>query len=170
MLNKAGFADLYDILSFDSDAAEVSTGDASHDRAQVLSAAEIAESFLRNKGFKAGDVLCSWLPDSAAWLQLLLACVKLGVLLVPISPRSRQDEARRVLRTSRAKGVVVPASLMATRDVDAAESLAEDMPFLSHVIGVDVWAGFFAPSARSALTALAPMETYLSLCDLSAAA
>lgn len=169
MLDKPAFPDLYDILGINPGDAAAVIGEAGYARAEFLCAAEIAESFLRNNGFKAGDVLCSWLPDSAAWLQLLLACVKVGVLLVPISSRCRHDEARRILKTSRAKGVVVPASLLETDDLDVAEALAEGLPLLSFVVGVDVATGFLAASSDIEPKAL-PATAARSLCDFSVAA
>ena len=135
--------DPYDVLCSEPSASADSFDTANYSRTEFLDAADIAAEYLRSEGFKAGDVLYSWLPDGAAWMQFLLACMRLGVLLVPISDRTRQEEALHILRTSRAKGVIV-----ATRTEDAnyaatAKAIAEEAPFLSHIIEIDISAGFF---------------------------
>ena len=48
-------------------------------RAELLDASDRAAGYLRSRGLKSGDVICVWLPDGGAWLQLLFAAARLGV-------------------------------------------------------------------------------------------
>jgi malonyl-CoA/methylmalonyl-CoA synthetase len=50
------------------------------------------------RGLKAGDRLCVHLPNSVEMIDLYLACVKLGVIFVPINILYREREIGHILK------------------------------------------------------------------------
>ena len=50
------------------------------------------------RGLKAGDRLCVHLPNSVEMIDLYLACVKLGVIFVPINILYREREVGHILQ------------------------------------------------------------------------
>lgn len=79
-------------------------------RAELLVASQRAAGFLYRAGLRRGDTLNVWLPDGGIWLQLLFACAQLGVLMVPVSTRLREAEARHVVATAQGRLLIVPES------------------------------------------------------------
>lgn len=59
------------------------------------------------RGVRRGDPVAVWLPNSADWLLVALACFRLGAVLVPLNTRYKQREAEQVLQQSRAKVLVL---------------------------------------------------------------
>ena len=72
-------------------------------RRQLQQAADHLAGYLKSLGIKRGDTICVWLPDGGVWLQLLFSFARLGVLMVPISTRFRQEEALHVVKTANPK-------------------------------------------------------------------
>ena len=70
-------------------------------------------SELTARGLTKGDRLCVHLPNSVAFLDLFLACVRLGVIFVPINVLYRDRELRHIV------GDAEPAALVTTRESDA---------------------------------------------------
>ena len=68
---------------------------------------------LAARGLVKGDRLCVHLPNSLAFLDLFLACVRLGVIFVPINVLYRDRELRHIV------GDAEPAALVTTRESDA---------------------------------------------------
>ena len=75
--------------------------DASNRFAHVLAA----------RGLAAGDRLCVCLPNGAEVIELFLACVKLGVIYVPINILYREREVGHILGDAQPKAVVTAAEL-----------------------------------------------------------
>ncbi|CAE6792266.1 3-[(3aS,4S,7aS)-7a-methyl-1, 5-dioxo-octahydro-1H-inden-4-yl]propanoyl:CoA ligase [Paraburkholderia nemoris] len=117
-------------------------GELSFSRGELAAAAGDAANKLLASGFKQGDVLAVWLPDSPAWLQLLFAAAAIGVIVVPVSTRYKVAEANYVIQQSRAKGLVVPARFLDYDYLAAADTLKSDNPALEYVLNVDIDAGF----------------------------
>lgn len=69
---------------------------------------------LASRGLAKGDRLCIHLPNSVAFIDIFLACTRLGVVLVPINILYRERELRHIVADSEPKGVIV------RRDSDAA--------------------------------------------------
>jgi malonyl-CoA/methylmalonyl-CoA synthetase len=54
--------------------------------------------FLAARGLKAGDRLCLQLPNCVEMIDLYLACVKLGVIFVPVNVLYKDREIRHILQ------------------------------------------------------------------------
>lgn len=70
--------------------------DASNRLARVLAA----------RGFTMGDRLCLQLPNCVEVIELFLACVKLGVIYVPINVLYRDREIEHIVRDAEPKAVI----------------------------------------------------------------
>jgi len=66
---------------------------------------------LATRGLVAGDRLCVCLPNSAEVIELFLACVKLGVIYVPVNVLYRERETGHIVNDAQPKGVVTAAEL-----------------------------------------------------------
>ena len=75
--------------------------DASNRLARVLGA----------RGFARGDRLCVHLSNCVEFIDLFLACVKLGVIFVPINILYREREIGHIVRDAEPKAVMGPAEL-----------------------------------------------------------
>jgi malonyl-CoA/methylmalonyl-CoA synthetase len=61
---------------------------------------------LADRGFTTGDRLCLQLPNSLEVIELFLACVKLGVIFVPINILYREREIEHIVRDAGPKAVI----------------------------------------------------------------
>ena len=121
-------------------------------RGELRRAAADAAQGLAALGFKRGDALALWLPNGVAWLQLLFAAARLGVLIVPISTRYKAAEVKHLLTVSRARGIVAPKRFLDTGYAAIARSLLSDTSTLLQVIELNdlTWfMPFMAPAAQS---------------------
>src|SRR5262245_43157274 len=50
------------------------------------------------RGFERGDRLCAYLPNSIELIGLFLACVRLGVIYVPVNILYRERELEHIVR------------------------------------------------------------------------
>src|SRR5690242_3251199 len=66
---------------------------------------------LVERGFGAGDRLCVHLANCVAMIELFLACVKLGVIFVPINILYREREIAHIVSDAEPKAVVTAAEL-----------------------------------------------------------
>lgn len=78
---------------------------------------------LRARGFAAGDRLCVYLPNCLEIIDLYLACVKLGVIFVPINILYREREIEHIVRDAEPKWVVDSAEGLLTGS-ESAERIA----------------------------------------------
>jgi acyl-CoA synthetase (AMP-forming)/AMP-acid ligase II len=106
-------------------------------RRQLRDGAVTAAHWLAEHGFSRGDALALWLPNGAAWAQLLFAAARLGVLIVPISTRYKANEARHLLEVSRAKGIVAPREFLDIGYAAIVRELRGGLPSLLHVFEID---------------------------------
>jgi malonyl-CoA/methylmalonyl-CoA synthetase len=84
---------------------------------------------LAERGFTAGDRLCIHLPNCVEMIELFLACVKLGVIFVPINILYREREIAHIVSDAQPRAVVAAQDLeVLARDAMAAEQ--ERTPFL----------------------------------------
>ena len=111
-------------------------------RAQLRAASESAARGLAALGFKRGDALALWLPNGLAWLQLLFAAARLGVLIVPVSTRYKAPEVKHLLEVSRARGIVTAARFLDMDYAAVAHGLKTEVDSLECVIEVDDLASF----------------------------
>ncbi len=63
-------------------------------------------ALLRDRGLETGDRLCVYLANCLEMIDLYLACVKLGVIFVPVNILYREREISHILTDSEPKAVV----------------------------------------------------------------
>ena len=61
---------------------------------------------LHTRGFRAGDRLCVYLANCPEMIDLYLACVKSGVIIVPINILYREREIAHILRDAEPRAIV----------------------------------------------------------------
>ncbi len=132
-----------------NDDAPAFTGDGKTiTRGELRTAALNAAHGLTALGFQRGDALALWLPNGLAWLQLLFAAARIGVLIVPVSTRYKAPEVKHLLTVSRARGIVAPKLFLDTDYAEIARGLRTEVATLGQVIELGDLASFmqFAPS------------------------
>src|SRR5216110_1965037 len=81
-------------------------------RNQALTFGEIDERsnrvahLFQERGLQAGDRLCCYLANCVEMIDVYLACVKLGVIFVPINILYREREIAHILADAEPKAVV----------------------------------------------------------------
>ncbi|HEU4521392.1 MAG TPA: acyl-CoA synthetase [Thermoanaerobaculia bacterium] len=90
---------------------------------------------LRSRGFRKGERLCVQLANSIELIDLFLACVKLGVIFVPINVLYRQRETEHIRSDAEPRETITAETLAAVSALAAGqpssrplETLAEDDP------------------------------------------
>jgi malonyl-CoA/methylmalonyl-CoA synthetase len=66
---------------------------------------------LARRGAAAGDRLAVYLPNGLGFVDLVLACLKLGVILVPVNILYREREIRHILADAEPRALVTTAGL-----------------------------------------------------------
>ena len=61
---------------------------------------------LRGRGFEPGDRLCVYLENCVEFIDLFLACSKLGVIFVPINILYREREVTHIYHDANPKGLI----------------------------------------------------------------
>lgn len=67
--------------------------------------------WLRRQGFETGDRLCVYLPNCVEMIELFLACVKLGIIFVPINILYRGHEIGHILNDAEPRAVIADAPI-----------------------------------------------------------
>ncbi len=62
--------------------------------------------WLRQKGFQQGDRLCVYLPNCVEMIDVYLACVKAGIIFVPVNVLYRDREISHILRDADPRGII----------------------------------------------------------------
>src|SRR5436190_14948857 len=86
---------------------------------------------LRARGFVKGDRLCVYLANRIELIEVFLACVKLGVIFVPINILYRDREIAHITGDAEPRATITEAELPSLRSEDASrprESLDGDTP------------------------------------------
>ena len=84
---------------------------------------------LRARGFRKGDRLCVYLANSVGLIDIFLACVKLGVIFVPINILYRDREIEHITRDAEPRAVVTsPDELTSDDERRPHESLDGNTP------------------------------------------
>src|SRR5438046_5645575 len=76
-----------------------------HDRVGRIAAA------LTKHGFKAGDRLAILLPNEPGYIELVYACARLGVIVVPLNTRLSVKEIDGILDDAKPGGLIRHSSL-----------------------------------------------------------
>lgn len=135
-------------------------------RGELRQAAADAARGLVALGFKRGDALALWLPNGVAWLQLLFAAARLGVLIVPISTRYKAAEVKHLLTVSRAQGIVAPKRFLDTDYAAIARSLLTEVSTLEQVTELDDLTSFMPFTTLAAQSGMRPDAQAGSATDL----
>jgi acyl-CoA synthetase (AMP-forming)/AMP-acid ligase II len=61
---------------------------------------------LNRRGLRTGDRLAILLPNGPEYIELVYACSRLGVIVVPVNPRYSPREIDRVLKDASPRGLV----------------------------------------------------------------
>jgi malonyl-CoA/methylmalonyl-CoA synthetase len=84
---------------------------------------------LRARGFRKGDRLCVYLANSVGLIDIFLACVKLGVIFVPINILYRDREIEHITRDAEPREVIESPDVLTSDDEQRPhESLDVDTP------------------------------------------
>ena len=84
---------------------------------------------MRARGFRKGDRLCVYLANSVGLIDIFLACVKLGVIFVPINILYRDREIEHITRDAEPREVVTsPEAFASDDDKRPQESLDGETP------------------------------------------
>ena len=83
---------------------------------------------LAGQGFRVGDRLCAHLANSVETVALFLACVKLGVIFVPVNILYREREIAHIVSDAEPKSLVTAAELESLAQAATAASGAPRMP------------------------------------------
>jgi len=81
-------------------------------------------NWLLSNGFNAGDRLCVYLPNCVEMIDIYLACVKSGIIFVPINILYRDREISHILRDAEPRAIVSDASITTDKPVWARSDLA----------------------------------------------
>jgi len=94
--------------SFQGRAAQVGLefGNLNYTFGEVDDRARRMAALLKARGLQRGDRLCVYLPNSPEFIYLFLACVRLGIIFVPINVLYREREIGHILSDSDPKAVV----------------------------------------------------------------
>ena len=104
-------------------------------------AASLAAAFA-DLGIEQGDRVAVNLPNGVEWLITVLACARLGVPVVPISPQLNVHELRYQLRHAEASLVVTIERFGEVDFLQRFEEVMTDLPGLQYVVTVgdeDLW-------------------------------
>ena len=82
---------------------------------------------LADRGLKRGDRLCLHLANRVEFIDLFLACVRLGVVMVPMNVLYRERELRHIVSDSE------PAAIVGARDSDAVYPVGTPVWFVEEV-------------------------------------
>ena len=133
----------FDLLeSGDAGLVALRHGERTMTRGELRIASRRAASFLFELGVRRGDTIAVWLPDGAVWLQLFFAAAQLGALMVPVSTRFRQQEARHVIETAKARVLLVPQTFLDFDYAGAARAIEASNEVLQHVVTVPQFDSF----------------------------
>src|SRR5436305_840606 len=99
---------------------------------------------LAARGLTRGDRLCAHLGNRIEFLDLYLACIRLGVIFVPMNVLYRERELRHIVSDAEPRAIVVDGAVGATYpdgvslwDVDALSASAAARESTRHQVPVD---------------------------------
>jgi len=104
----------------------------------------IAAGFSR-LGLCRGDAIGVWMANTPAWLQVFLACARLGALAVAINSRLRGREIGELLRRSSARLLVADACQGKVRSDDIFRTIYVDPDSVRAAVAHDVAANHAVP-------------------------
>src|SRR5260370_36499881 len=96
-----------------------------HQRIERIAAA------LHQLGFRAGDRLAALLPNESEYLELIYACSRLGIIVVPLNTRYSAQELDHVLTACEPHGLVRPSSFPEPKVRLSWQGVLDKAPFQS---------------------------------------
>ena len=81
---------------------------------------------LRQRGFEPGDRLCVHLPNCLEMIDLYLACVKLGVIFVPINILYKEREIAHIVADAEPRAIIRQPD-----EISGAAALQSSRPWVS---------------------------------------
>ncbi|HZP61206.1 MAG TPA: AMP-binding protein [Opitutaceae bacterium] len=120
--------DLFD-LSFQGrrDSAALEFGGREYTFGEIDIRSNRMAHLLAERGLRTGDRLCAFLANSVEMVDLYLACVKLGVIFVPINILYREREITHILEDAEPKAVVARGDLPLSGGAPAPVWQAEEL-------------------------------------------
>ena len=88
------------------DAIGLEYGDRTYTFGQIESRSNRLAQFLIGEGFEPGDRLCVYLANCVEMIDLYLACIKAGIIFVPINILYREREISHILRDADPRALV----------------------------------------------------------------
>jgi malonyl-CoA/methylmalonyl-CoA synthetase len=99
---------------------------------EINARANRAANALRSRGLVAGDRLCVYLANRIELIDVFLACVKLGIIFVPVNILYREREISHIVSDAEPKMMLTEANLAElaceTRETDTFPRLHDDSP------------------------------------------
>ena len=99
-------------LEYDRPSGTFAGGVASLTYGELDARSDRVARLLTERGFARGDRLGFFLPNCVEFIDLFLACIKLGVIIVPINVLYREREITHILADAEPKAVVTTAELL----------------------------------------------------------
>jgi fatty-acyl-CoA synthase len=127
-------------------------GDRTVSYAQLLGRSARLARDLASRGFARGDRLVNWLPNSDAWLILMFAAARLGLVSPLLNTRYRASELGDVLRMTNPRGLALNQGF---HGIDFEEILGETGIAVEHVLRPET---ISQPSAAPARAEGAPED------------
>ena len=88
-----------------------------------------AATLLKDKGLEKGDTVVIWAPNSPVWVISFFACLRVGVIAVPLDMRSSEEFVKTILSKTNPKLAIVSRSTPKTHvSIGVPLLYMEDMP------------------------------------------
>jgi fatty-acyl-CoA synthase len=84
--------------------------DRTHSYGSLDKAASHVAAGLKRSGIGHGDRVALWLDNRSAWLEIFLACARLGAIAVSVNPKFKSKEVGDIVRRSGAKMIAMASS------------------------------------------------------------
>jgi carnitine-CoA ligase len=98
---------------------------------QLLDTTHRLMSAWKALGLRPGDRVCLWLGNCPEWIEVYVACLGAGLVVVPSNPGWTTAEISYLIEHSRARLMVCAAE-----DVERADQIRAELPGLETVVGV----------------------------------
>jgi malonyl-CoA/methylmalonyl-CoA synthetase len=105
-------ADVFDLsLKGRASAEALEYDDATFTFGDIDARSDGVARFITSRGLARGDRICFFMPNRVEFIDLFLACVKTGVIVVPINALYREREISHIIADSEPKAVVTTREL-----------------------------------------------------------
>jgi fatty-acyl-CoA synthase len=105
---------------------------------QVDARASALAAALSELGLESGDRIAIDLPNWPEWIVSLVACAKLGAVVVPVNPRLNYHELKYQLRHAEASAAITAETWGDVDYLEVYEDLIAELPDLQYIVTVGV--------------------------------